>query len=127
MLLRKGLGNDLGYLRKSSDARDRRPKLYELSGVPRAWQSEEINELLKGQNWNQIEVLSKKRQGKIFVWVVKAQPPETTSAQGVWTYECDDLFRIIINESVARGPAPISVAAVKAPKKTWRSQGQAVG
>eukprot|EP00438_Fugacium_kawagutii_P024125 Skav222761 [mRNA] locus=scaffold600:216037:218336:- [translate_table: standard] len=100
----------------------RTPKLYELSGAPRGWQSEELSELLQSQHWSQVEVISKKRRGKTFVWTFRAQSPDTTTPQGVWTYECEGEFKIIVNESVTKGPAPVAVAAVRAPKKAWHTQ-----
>lgn len=56
LCFRKGLGSDLGYLRKDSDAREPKMRFVEISGVPRTWQAEELSELLESQTWTNISL-----------------------------------------------------------------------
>ena len=51
LYLRKGMGHDLGLEKQESDTLAARPRLLDLSGVPPAWQGEEIQSLLDSQGW----------------------------------------------------------------------------
>lgn len=120
--LRKGLGNDLGYLRKATDPRENRPRLLEVSGVPTYWQAEEITELLTNQKWTQVEIHNRRRRNKHVFWTIRAQPPDDSAQQTIWKYECDNLFTIIINTAAARPVQPVQAAPVKTQKKSWKSE-----
>jgi hypothetical protein len=120
MCLRKGLGNDIGFTKKSDEDIEKKPKRIQISGVPRDWMAEELVDFLKQQGWTQMTIHNRRRVNKKIFWNACGMPPVAYPYdQGLWVYEGATVFTIIVNDSVHKPAAPNSTTAVRGPRKTW--------
>ena len=75
-----------GFPRKADDEDPQKIKNITVSGIPRAWNPDDVQAFLMDNGWKHLE--SSHKSGKI--WFFKGQPPEDQSTQSIWRFEIDD-------------------------------------
>ena len=84
LVWRKGGATDLGVIASDKDVSPIKPLVLEMAGVPEEWHAEEVSQLLQEAGWSSVTVLSRKRQKKRVIWLVRSQPPACQAAQRAW-------------------------------------------
>ena len=115
--IRKGFGSDLGVEQKPEDERISKFKHLELTGVPRLWKAEEIEQLLTSQKWCDVQVGNPRKVQRQVVWYIRAKPPPNCPSQTSWRYQCADNYDILLNEKVRNVRQPWTSNDVKAPAR----------
>ena len=94
------------------------------SHCARSWQTEEITEFFQSQKWNNVQILSRKRDRKSFFWLIRVTPPAQEQGRKSSAFRPADSpdSPIFVNEAPPKLRQPIERVAVRGPKKAWRSQ-----
>ena len=120
LLLRQGGGSDLGCLQISTDKTESRTRVYDLWGVPRDWDEEEICCLLSSLKWSDIQVLSKKRIKGQWSWRIRGKSAGDDPNQGSWNYSIQDTVPWSLEILLAPPKNPnLSSEVIPAPRKRF--------
>lgn len=83
MVFRKGAGSDIGFFKLPADQQETRSAVVDLHGVPNSWDQQEITTLLTSPEWQDPQILSRKRLGKKWCWRVRRTAPKEVADQGM--------------------------------------------
>ena len=120
LLLRQGGGSDLGCLQIATDKTESRTRVYDLWGVPRDWDEEEICGLLSSLKWSDIQVLSKKRIKGQWSWRIRGKSAGDDPNQGSWNYSIEDSVPWSLEILLAPPKSPnLSTEVIPAPRKRF--------
>ncbi|CAE7194102.1 Pol [Symbiodinium sp. CCMP2592] len=112
VLYRSGGGHCLGFPRMPQDKDAQWAKQYTLTGVPKSWDSTDLNDFFKEQGWKQIEQISRRRS----TWHFKAVAP--VADQTSWMYVPEEGESWSIGVTMAAGTRPSAqVTPLRQPRK----------
>ena len=111
ILYRFGKGHCLGFPRKADDQDPQKIKHVTISGVPRAWNPDDVQAFLADNGWKDLE--SSHKKGKI--WFFKGQPPENLTNQTIWRFEIDENWFIEV-QVASRPKSPIDKQQLRPPR-----------
>ena len=126
IIWRQGGGQDLGFGRTANDAPATSSRIVALRGLPTMWDNDEIVSFMRGQNWKDFEVTSRKKKCSYG----KGVPPPEQKDHSWRAFNVDDDPPWTISVQVlpqrprgpmmcqaARGPARLPVSAKTPPEK----------
>ena len=125
LLYRKGGSNNLGTLLAQDQVNKPKALTLVMTGMPSAWEEEEVFAFLELQKWKNIKVVTRQIRKQRPQWIVSAEPPSLSDAR-FWVYEDAQT-----STSICLAPAPprrhsFQSEPAWAPKKGWHFQKQAV-
>ena len=124
---RVGGGNDLGVIAGKNETWETQAITAAATGIPLAWEATDLQGFMQEQGWTQLDVLTRRRQGRHAKWIFRAFPPNADKVAGsvnpTWYYEDsqDSTLQIFVCKAPHRPSKHVEMVPVKPLKRSFRN------